>query len=255
MTFALIYHDLAARPDRDGVGFPGPLAGRYKLDPARFGQHLDAIARAGAAVGLLGRAGARPAVAITFDDGGASAPLAAELLERRGWRGHFFVTTGRIGTPGFMDRDAVRELARRGHLVGSHSVTHPTYMGRLDRGSLDREWRESAAALADALGERPWAASVPGGFLTPAVVASAAEAGYELLLTSEPSARERRHAGMAVLGRYTIWESTSAAQAAGYARGAAPARARLWLEWNAKGVPKRLSPSLYQALRRVRAGR
>ena len=84
-------------------------------------------------VGLVLPGARRPRVALTFDDGGASALDIAGMLERRGWRGHFFVTTSRIGEPGFVGPDAVRELAERGHDVGSHSHTHPTYMGNLDR--------------------------------------------------------------------------------------------------------------------------
>ncbi len=72
-----MYHDVAAARERESVGFPGPLAARYKLDPAHFERHLDTIAETGLAVGTLDGGGSPPAVAITFDDGGASAPLAA----------------------------------------------------------------------------------------------------------------------------------------------------------------------------------
>src|ERR1039458_5638385 len=32
------------------------------------------------------------------------------LLEDRGWRGHFFITTDRIGTPGFLTESELRDL-------------------------------------------------------------------------------------------------------------------------------------------------
>ena len=252
MTFALIYHDLAPRADRDSVGFPGPLAGRYKLDPADFERHLDAVAASGVQVGLYDDGAA---ALLTFDDGGASALDAAAALERRGWRGHFFITTGRLGSAGFLDADGVRELARRGHAVGGHSHSHPTYMGRLDRAELLDEWRRSRETLGEILGEAPRGASVPGGFFTPAVAETAAEAGYAWLMTSEPESKLRRIGGIPVLGRYTIWSTTPAATAAAYARGARLQRARLWLEWNAKQRAKRLSPRAFEALRRVRARR
>jgi peptidoglycan/xylan/chitin deacetylase (PgdA/CDA1 family) len=252
MTYALIYHDVVESGRRDEIGFPGPLAARYKLSPEHFAGHLDRIAASGVDVGTVTPAG-RPRAALTFDDGGASAMHAAAELEARGWRGHFFVTTGRIGTPGFLAAAEVRELAARGHVVGSHSDSHPTYMGKLPRTQIDDEWTRSAAALGDLLGEAPWSASVPGGYLTDRVIEAAAASGYGLLMTSEPSARTAERDGMTVMGRYTIWSTTPAAQAAGYARGAVAPRARLWLEWNAKRVPKRISPALYQALRRLRA--
>ena len=106
-TFALIYHDVVEEDRREEAGFPGPLAARYKLTPEHFERHLHAIGQTGRSVGLAADA---PDCAITFDDGGASALLAAEMLERHGWRGHFFITTGRIGTPGFLDADG--ELPR-----------------------------------------------------------------------------------------------------------------------------------------------
>ena len=254
MTYALIYHDVVEAARREAIGFPGPLAARYKLTPEHFDGHLDRIAAEGTPVGTVGPA-SLPQAALTFDDGGASALAAAAALEQRGWRGHFFVTTGRIGMPGFLTVDEVRDLASRGHVIGSHSHTHPTYMGKLERQAIAEEWRRSAETLGELLGERPWSASVPGGYLTGSVIETAAAAGYGLLMTSEPTARTGVHDGMTVMGRYTIWSTTPAAQAAGYARGAALPRARLWLEWNAKRVPKRLSPGLYQALRRVRARR
>jgi peptidoglycan/xylan/chitin deacetylase (PgdA/CDA1 family) len=256
MTYALIYHDVVDAARREQIGFPGPLAARYKLTPEHFAGHLDRIAADGTAVGTVGpAAGDRPRAAQTFDDGGASALDAAAALEQRGWRGHFFVTSGRIGTPGFLTADEVRDLAARGHVIGSHSHTHPTYMGKLGRDRIADEWRRSADALGELLGEAPWSASVPGGYLTGPVIETAAAAGYGLLMTSEPTARTSERDGMTVMGRYTIWSTTPAGQAAGYARGAVVPRARLWLEWNAKRVPKRLSPRLYQALRRLRARR
>ena len=249
----LMYHDIAERAGREVVGFPGALAARYKLEPAAFDAHLDALEATGLSVGTLDAGGAPPAVAITFDDGGASAPLAAEALERHGWRGQFFVTSSRIGTPGFMSEHELVELARRGHLIGSHSHTHPTYMGKLTRTELELEWSRSRAAIGELLGAPPRTASVPGGYLSRAVIAAAAGAGYELLFTSEPTARAADR-GVLVRGRYTIWASTPAQTAAAYAEGNRLACARLWLEWNAKKLAKSVSPAVYQRLRRVRAG-
>jgi peptidoglycan/xylan/chitin deacetylase (PgdA/CDA1 family) len=250
----LMYHDIAEPARREEVGFPGPLAARYKLDPTAFEEHLAALAATGLDVRTLDAGQPAPAVAVTFDDGGASAPRAAEALERHGWRGQFFVTSARVGAPGFMSADEVRELARRGHLIGSHSHTHPTYMGKLARAQLDEEWTRSRSLLGELLGAAPRTASVPGGYLSREVIAAAASAGYELLFTSEPTAHVA-HGALTVRGRYTIWASTPARVAADYARGERLACGRLWLEWNAKKLAKRASPAAYQALRRVRAAR
>lgn len=249
-----MYHDIADARTREEVGFPGPLAARYKLTPQDFEAHLDAVAATGLRVGLPAPGAPAPAVCVSFDDGGASAPAAAQALERRGWRGAFFVTTGRIGGPGFMSAAQVRSLADAGHLIGSHSHDHPTHMGLLDRDELAREWRRSREALAEVLGEPPATASVPGGFLSRGVIEEAAAAGYSLLFTSEPTARAVR-SPLEVRGRYTIWATTPARTAAAYARGEPLACGRLFVEWNAKKLAKRVSPAVYQRLRRVRAAR
>jgi peptidoglycan/xylan/chitin deacetylase (PgdA/CDA1 family) len=246
VTVALIYHDIAGAGAPDQYGFPGPAAARYKLEPERFEAHLDAISRVGVSVGPL-RTG--PQVTLTFDDGGASALHAAAALEQRGWRGSFFITTGRVGSPGFLTRSEVHELAARGHEVGSHSHTHPTYMGALDREQLALEWRVSRAELAEILGRPPDSAAVPGGFVSEAVIEEAARAGYRLLMTSNPAVRPSRHDGMLVHGRCTIWSTTAPGRAAAYARGDRVALTALWLAWQAKSTPKRISPRGYELVR------
>ena len=198
MTVGLIYRDVAIPSEQESVGFPGPLAGRYKLAPDDFEAHLDAIEAEGRRVGLVLPDARRPRVALTFDDGGSSAPGHRGMLERRGWRGHFFVTTGCIGKPGFVRADEVRELSARGHDVGSHAHTHPTYMGKLGRDEIRREWHLSRELLGEVLGEPPATAAIPGGFVSPIVVEEAARAGYRVLMTSEPirtGAAPRRHVG------------------------------------------------------------
>lgn len=248
MTNTLIYHDVVSADERDRCGFPGPASGRYKLAPGAFDAHLDAIAGTGLSVGLLRES---PKVALTFDDGGSSALDAARALEQRGWHGHFFITTSRIGTAGFLTSDQVRALAAAGHEVGSHSDTHPTYMASLPRAQIAREWRRSREFLADLLGEPPASACVPGGFVSDVVIEEAARAGYEMLLTSKPTATAVTYRELVVRGRYAIWATTSARRAAAYARGDWFACRALWLAWHGKNVPKRISPTAYEAVRQA----
>jgi peptidoglycan/xylan/chitin deacetylase (PgdA/CDA1 family) len=248
VTHALIYHDVASVEDRDRCGFPGPGAARYKLTPEKFEAHLSAIEKAGVSVGLIG-GGHR--AALTFDDGGSSALTIARELEKHGWRGYFFVTTGRIDTPGFLSADQIRELAAAGHEVGSHSDSHPTYMGALSRPEIAHEWTHSRELLTNILGSPPATAAVPGGFVSGAVIEEAASAGYALLMTSKPTSRLISHGNLLVHGRYAVWATTSSARAAAYARGGRLARGGLWLAWCGKTAPKRLSPRAYEALRQA----
>src|SRR3954451_6466974 len=138
-ALGIMYHDVVENGDFSSSGFPGEGADVYKVRREDFVRHLDAIVKEGSAVTTVRSLEGRP-VLLTFDDGGVSFhhPIAG-LLEERGWRGHFFITTDRIGTPGFLSEAQVRELYERGHVVGSHSCSHPTRMAALTRAELDRE--------------------------------------------------------------------------------------------------------------------
>src|SRR2546430_5129518 len=139
-----------------------------------FERHLEAAsavaARRGTVHDLFAGIVGPPPVLLTFDDGGASAyGCVADLLERAGWRGHFFITTDYLGTPGFVGRAQVRELAGRGHVIGTHSCSHPARMARCRWDRLIDEGSRSAPAPAHVLGEPVRGASGPGGAHSPRV--------------------------------------------------------------------------------------
>jgi peptidoglycan/xylan/chitin deacetylase (PgdA/CDA1 family) len=253
-ALAIMYHDVVEGGDFASSGFPGEGAHVYKLRREDFERHLDAISAAvpSAAVTFLAskRNWSGVPVFLTFDDGGASAlHPTADLLERHGWRGHFFITTGRIGTPGFLDASGVRDLHSRGHVIGSHSVSHPTRMAALSRAELDREWRESVQRLAEITGAPALVASVPGGYYSREVARSAAAAGIEALFTSEPSTRVSMVENCLVAGRYVVQRGMGAEWSAGFASGE---RRFCWKQsalWKAKRVAKAAGGTLYLKLR------
>ena len=113
----------------DSSGFPGRDAALYKVTPQLFEQHLSAIKRSLPDHPDHPDHSDRPDPTFTFDDGGTSAMAAADALERRGLIGYFFITTNYIGTPGFVSESDIRDLSRRGHMIGSHSCSHPLRMG------------------------------------------------------------------------------------------------------------------------------
>lgn len=238
MAISLLYHDVVPPGRDDASGFPGPGAAPYKLTADEFVAHMAAVAGTGAAPRL------------TFDDGGVSGidPV-ADVLERHGWRGHFFVTTDWVGAPGFLDAGQIRELRRRGHVIGSHSCSHPERMSSCGRDRLLDEWRRSCAALGEILGEEVTEASVPGGYYSRAVAEAAAEAGVRTLFTSEPTAATWRVGGCVVVGRYTVYRGMSAGQSAALAAGRRLARWRQALWWNVKKAAKAIGGRAYLALR------
>jgi peptidoglycan/xylan/chitin deacetylase (PgdA/CDA1 family) len=168
---ALLYHDIV-ESDPDASGFAGPAAARYKLTVAQLDDHLNALGAASlpaciTAPELKGAAGV--GLLLTMDDGGVSAMHLAERIERWEWRGHFFVTTTCIGTPGFLTRAQIRELHERGHVIGSHSHTHPYRISELPAPQLDLEWRRSTDILSDVVSGPIDTASVRAASLLPAL--------------------------------------------------------------------------------------
>lgn len=241
----LMYHDIVDDTTRSGFQRPGARA--YRLSPETFERHLSAIARTGAVpvvvTGSPFTPGAR-LLYLTFDDGGASAMYAADALERRGWRGHFFIVTDRIGTPGFLTRAEIRELHTRGHIVGSHSHTHPDIIRDLPRAVVREEWRRSLAILAEILGRRPVVGSVPGGDASRMVYEAAADAGLRYLFTSEAWLTPRRARSCWIVGRVALKHDMDAATARRLAAFRGWTRARMLR--TTKGILRRALAPLYR---------
>ncbi|MEW5918395.1 MAG: polysaccharide deacetylase family protein [Gemmatimonadota bacterium] len=251
-ALALEYHDIVASAEQDNSGFPGPSSGSYKLAPNNFAEHVRAVTARGSVVtprqALAG--GALRPIMLTFDDGGLSAStVAAPILEGAGCRGVFLMTTDYIGKPTFLSRAQLRELHERGHVVGSHSCSHPVRMAALTRDALRREWRDSVKVLEDVIGAPIDTASVPGGYFSRVVAETAAEAGIRFLFTSEPSRRVVDIDGCAVIGRYTLRQWHGKEHAAGFVAPLSPARVSEWLRWNALKIAKRLLGERYLVLR------
>ena len=250
---AFMYHDVTPAGREDASGLPGGDAARYKLEPEQFNGHLRAIAAAAAGpaitVDTADLQSARLPLLLTFDDGGSSAVRIADLLERLGWRGHFFVTGAYIDRPGFLGRRDIRALRSSGHAIGSHSFSHPLRMAHLPAGRLGEEWTQSVALLSDILGERVTIASVPGGDHSRAVTRAAADAGIRFLFTSVPRVHVRRAGAVSVIGRYVVQRSTGPRIVASVAAGSALPRARQLALWESKKVVKAVAGRAYLMIR------
>ncbi len=197
------YHDVTDCPTTSG--FQRPAAGPFKLTRHAFARHLERVAAGPVPPRLvteLDWAHGGRYVLLTFDDGGKSALAIADELSRRGWRGHFFIVTSLVGAPTFLDAGEIRYLRTCGHVVGSHSHTHPDIFREQTLGQMLEEWRVSGERLADLLGEPCTTASVPGGDISATVLRSAAAAGLKYLFTCEPWLAPRRVEDCQVLGRF-----------------------------------------------------
>lgn len=155
----LLYHFV---PRADRAAFEAQVdhvASRYRvLTPEEFAATAEGRRPAGAREVLF-----------TFDDGTASDAWVAEVLERRGLRGVFFVTPrfvdeGRSallerapsyrrlrGEVDSLDWPAIQRLAAAGHAVGSHTRTHRRLSGLSPTGLRD-EVDGAAQVLEERLG-------------------------------------------------------------------------------------------------------
>jgi peptidoglycan/xylan/chitin deacetylase (PgdA/CDA1 family) len=249
-AISLMYHDICEQEDTSG--FPGADAALYKISSAEFSSHLAAISS---------KIKEKPArvtdwqnesnpIYITFDDGGKSALEAAEMLEKKGWFGHFFITTGKIGTETFVSRDEIIELHRRGHVVGSHSDSHPLRMASLSREEIFDEWRVSTEKLYEILGEKVTVASVPGGLYSKEVAVCAEACGIEFLFNSEPTTALQQIGNCRILGRYAVQNRMKAEEVSAIAAGSLSPRLKQTLIWNLKKPLKKVGGETFLKLRK-----
>jgi peptidoglycan/xylan/chitin deacetylase (PgdA/CDA1 family) len=250
---SLMYHEVTDDPTTSGFQRPGALP--YTFGRAAFSRHLEAIAAGPLTPELgpdidLGRPARGRHLVLTFDDGGASAMYAAEELARRGWKAHFFIITARIGERTFLKPADIRTLRSAGHMIGTHSHTHPDIFRNLTPALMASEWGVSRAILESLLGEGCVAASVPGGDISRAVLEGAGAAGVRYLFTSEPLLVPERVGETWVLGRVILKSGVSAAMIRELIEFRGWQRAQLIRRLG--GLVRTLSPSLYAQYVRLR---
>ncbi|NHN29385.1 polysaccharide deacetylase family protein [Paenibacillus agricola] len=263
---SLMYHDVVTAGKEDSSGFLGKDAGAYKLGKEQFKLHLDQIAlnqriRIKTVFEALQKQAGLPhtvaprTVTLTFDDGGVSAySMIADMLEEKGWRGHFFITTSHIGTEGFLSKEQIRALHARGHIIGAHSCTHPTRFSECTWDQQVHEWKASVQALSELLGESVTTASIPGGSYSVQLAKAAALGGVRYLFTSEPKTGISIVDGCLILGRYAMKKATSPKTAAAIAAGDPVQRMRQAIYWNLKKAAKTVAGTVYLDIRRRMLG-
>ena len=233
---SLLFHDVYLRETCES-GFLSAAADRYKLSVEEFDAQLAGLAEAPHPHDFL----------MTVDDGGVSYyTVIADRLEALGRRGHCFVSTAFIGQPGFLDAAQLRALHARGHVIGSHSVTHPARFSALSPDDMRREWSESRKMLEDHLGDGVNVASVPGGYYSRRVAETAHDAGIRTLFTSEPTTADRREGGCRIIGRFTIRHGDRPDAARRLVLPPPWSRCAAWASWNTKALVKPVLGSSYR---------
>jgi peptidoglycan/xylan/chitin deacetylase (PgdA/CDA1 family) len=174
------------RIDTDG----GSLA----VSPARFerqvaildsGRHTNPVVSIGEARTLLAEPSARArGIVLTFDDAWADnhanalAPIAAYRLPAT-----LYVPSRLLGTPGYMTRSQLLEMAAAGITIGAHSRTHAD-LRTCGRDDLRREVRGSKDDLENLIGRAVTSFAYPVGLLNDEVVRAVTAAGFTSAMTT-----------------------------------------------------------------------
>lgn len=154
----LMYHDVYLS-DPSESGFCSPGANYYKLSSKQFEEHVNRVS----ALRQSGKI--KNEVIFTFDDGGISfISVVAPILEKYGYVGHFFIATDKIGQKGFLNKDQIKRLYCRHHILGAHSASHPEDMRHLEQSNRTYEWEESIRTINHILGAKTDSVSVPNGY-------------------------------------------------------------------------------------------
>lgn len=192
----LMYHDVI-NDTCTKSGFQKIGAIQYTIDSTTLDSHLRL------AEGIDN-------IQFSFDDGGCSFYyVIADMLEYYGRKGIFYVTTSCIGNDYFLTEDQIKDLDQRGHIIASHSHTHPNKISVLTKEQCLEEWLVSKSILERIVAHEVSVGSVPGGAVSDMVVDCMIEAGYKIIYTSEPTTKVVNRKGASLIGRFGVKKSTS----------------------------------------------
>lgn len=195
-VLTLMYHDVYNEtPEESGFIYPG--ANHYKIKCSLFKNHISLIRKHDGDVIL------------TFDDGGTSFyTIIAPVLDSYGMKGHFFIPTNYIDKIGFLTSEQIKDLCSRGHIIGSHSFSHPENMTSLTAEARKKEWEQSLKQLADIIGVPVTEVSIPNGYYDKSDIELLRDLGVTHIFTSTPSDNLKVD-NVAIIGRYAINHDTS----------------------------------------------
>ncbi len=126
------------------------------------------------------------AILFTFDDGPSrrTTPRLLDMLDDLGITAVFFVKTESFGKGNPWEREhaeIVREIVRRGHMVGNHTETH-RQLPLLSNAEIQAELAISERKIATTVGRMPRLIRPPGGALSERVERLLSENGYSSVM-------------------------------------------------------------------------
>jgi peptidoglycan/xylan/chitin deacetylase (PgdA/CDA1 family) len=130
---------------------------------------------------FFGAPGRSRQIALTYDDGpnDPHTQKLLDVLDKHGAKATFFL----IGRYVKQRPEIAREVARRGHVIGNHTFTHPNLIFT-GQAALRRELDETEQALAGAVGEHSRLFRPPFGARRPATLRLARKLGLDTIMWS-----------------------------------------------------------------------
>lgn len=189
-TVCFMFHDVKIHPRR------------WNLTPEAFENTLRVIRSF------------REKVIITVDDGGVgNFHYIHPLLEKYELNAIFFIPTAYISgknnsRQNYMNSDQIKEISASGHIIGSHSHSHPRNIALLGREKVIDEWKRSKLILEDITGSSVTSCSIPGGFYSSNQLGILGELGYEKVFNSTPQYGLKNIDGLQIAGRFSIENTT-----------------------------------------------
>jgi peptidoglycan/xylan/chitin deacetylase (PgdA/CDA1 family) len=161
---------------------------------------------------------------LTFDDGEMNNFIHAfPVLQRLQFKAYFFVIIDRIGQPGYMGWDELRQLRAAGMEIGSHGLTHRILTDLTDL-EVERELDESLKCLVNFLDNGINTLSIPRGFYNDRTIELACKLGYRDVFISERTGEIESHCWERVAVK-SAWDLRRFEQAIA---GIAPVRERVF---------------------------
>ena len=220
-----------SRVDKSWSGLNVKGSDDYKISAEQFENQVAFAAE------LRGKTGQE--IIFTFDDGGISAvKTIAPILEKYQFKGIFFIPTAFIEQDGFLSEADINTLHKNGHIIGSHSHSHPTKMNRMPYEDIVKEWQTSSSILSEIISSSIEYASVPGGWYSQKVAEACNEVGIKCLFNSEPTQKTYYVKGCLVSGRFAVREQMNVNSFKNLLTGKGLTRKLMWVRWGLASISK-----------------
>jgi peptidoglycan/xylan/chitin deacetylase (PgdA/CDA1 family) len=184
----LLYHEVTDSPERTkAIRRMGPADSlptrQFEEQMALLSEKAHAEVVGADDIFVQGGKDARKIV-LTFDDGFIGNYLFAfDILERYGFKATFFVTVDDVSKDRYMGWDQLSILHKKGHLIQSHTMTHPM-LEECDEKRMTYEMEASKKVIEDKIGAPVKYLSLPYGSSNERVTTIAKQIGYQGIFTS-----------------------------------------------------------------------